>query len=201
MLVVYNEENLLPGALESLLQVVDRIVVVDGAYRQFPHPEGIFHSTDATLEIVRCYGAELIECPPTGWPNERIKRSAYLRGEEGDWYLHLDADERLRGELPALEEEASGQSYKLQVIWSLGTFRTWAARLFQHRGRMRYRGAHCALFSDQRLISRPREAIPIWSAWLAHLKGCRDPERVTAKAAYVAWQSPAEREFRTRWEI
>lgn len=201
VLIAYQEETLLPGCLASIVDVVDRIIVVDGAYQQFPHPEGVPQSTDATREIARCYGAEWIDCPDGGWPDQMTKRSAYLVGEDGDWYLHLDADERLKGELPLLEALTPGQTYGLRVMWASGYFVPWAARLFQHRGRMEYRGAHCALFSNDELITNWRSCEHLEGAWLLHLTDMREPERQRAKQKYYVWQRKNEREFRTEWSL
>lgn len=200
--IVYDEERMLPGCLESLAGQVDRIVVVDGAYAHFPHE--VPHSTDRTREVVECFGAEWVPCPmgedgePRAWERQPEKRSAYLVGAEGDWYLRIDADERLVGELP---EPRSGMVYALRVIWWRGYLRPWVPVLFEHRGQMRYEGAHCALFSDGRLISRLKGARQWEGAFLLHLKDERAAERQRAKRAYYAWQRSAERAFRERWNV
>jgi hypothetical protein len=199
--IAYNEERMLPGCLQSVRDVVDRIVVVDGAYEHFPHPDGIFASTDSTHAIADCYGAEWIPCPEDGWPTQVEKRSAYLVGEEGDWYLHIDADERFKGELPPIGELEDGRSYRMSVVWAEGSFTPWAVRLFQHQDQMEYRGAHCALFSDDHLINRRQDAEPITSAWFLHLKTARKAQRQREKIRYYGWQKAAEREFRTAWGI
>jgi len=129
------------------------------------------------------------------------KRSAYLLGDPGDWYLQIDADERLRGELPSLSEVKDGMSYRMRVKWAEGSLNPWAVRLFQHRGVMQYRGAHCALFSDGQLISRRTDAEPIESAYLLHLKGQRSAERQRDKQTYYAWQHDYERAFRRQWSV
>lgn len=199
--IAYNEERMLPGCLQSVRDVVDRIVVVDGAYEHFPHPDGIFGSTDATHAIADCYGAEWLPCPVDGWPTQMEKRTAYLLGAEGDWYLHIDADERLMGELPAVEALEDGCSYRMTIVWADGSFHPWCVRVFQHRGQMEYRGAHCALFSDDRLITQRRGAKTIESAWFLHLKGQRSTQRQRDKIRYYAWQGPSERGFRDQWQI
>jgi len=197
---------MLAGCLESLAGQVDRVVVVDGAYAQFPH--GAPFSTDATEEIVRCYGADWVPCPrdgddghPRAWETQMEKRSAYLVGDVGDWYFRIDADERLVGNLPAEDELEDGVTYAMRVRWAGQSMRPWTTCLFQHRGRMRYEGAHCALWSDDQLISRVGEARKLAGVSLLHLKNFRTLERVSAKRAYYAWQWPAEREFRERWRI
>lgn len=170
---------MLAGCLESLEGKVDRIVVVDGAMADFPYEEPV--STDSTRMIAEAFGVEWIDAPedeegyPRAWATEVEKRTATLVGEEGDWYLQIDADERLVGRLPKLE---SGQYYAiwLQDARASGAWSdpVWAVRVFEHRGRMRYEGAHCAVWSDGRLMRRetavrvPREQCRILH--LAHLR-------------------------------
>lgn len=195
---VYNEERMLPGCLDSIADQVDRIVVVDGRYAQFPGQGAV--STDSTVAIAEAFGAEVIG-PPGGqpWPSQMAKRSAYLVGDEGDWYLRIDADERLVGDLPA--ELQDGVSYALRVRWLDEPTQSWLPCLFQHRGLMRYRGAHCALWSDDRLISRVCEAARLRRPYLLHLTKFRETERMRAKRQYYAWQRQAELEYRQQWQV
>lgn len=196
-IIVYQEEKMLPGCLQSITGRVGRIVIVDGAYAKFPHVEP--WSTDRTLAIARAYGAEIIECPedengyPCAWENQRIKRSAYFVGSEGDWYFHIDADERLLGRLPEPEE---GKHYAFQIVARAGNS-GWVPRLFQHRGHMRYEGSHNAVWSDDRLVHmKGAIKIPPGECRFLHLAHYRGVERQRQKGAYYAWQKPAERPYR-----
>jgi hypothetical protein len=84
-MIVQNEQERLPAALESLA-FCDEIVVVDGG------------STDATAELARTRGAKVIENP---WPGFAAQRNLALATARGDWVLEVDADERVSGELRA----------------------------------------------------------------------------------------------------
>lgn len=198
---VYNEERMLPGCLDSVVDQVDRIVVVDGRYAHFPGQGAA--STDATVAIAEAFGAEVIGPPPGGqpWPSQMAKRNAYLTGLEGDWYLRIDADERLVGLLPIESELQTGVSYALRVRWSGEPMQSWLPCLFQHQGRMRYEGAHCALWSDDRLISRLSDAVKLMEVYLLHLTKFRETERMQVKRQYYAWQRQAELEYRQRWQV
>jgi tetratricopeptide (TPR) repeat protein len=80
-LIARNEEQLLPGCLDSVRGVVDEIVVVDTG------------SSDRTRELAARAGAVVIEQP---WRDDfSAPRNAALKAATGDWILHLDADERL----------------------------------------------------------------------------------------------------------
>ena len=193
----FNEERMLPGCLESIQGQVDRVVVVDGAYALFPHEEPV--STDATREIALAYGAEWIDPPedeegyPCAWATQVEKRSAYFVGVEGDWYFHIDADERLIGSLPVPED---GQHYAFRVHTRDGRL-TWTMRLFQHRGWMRYEGAHNAVWSDDRLINMPGATkVNAAVCWLRHLAHLRCEQRLQDKAAFLPGRIERERDYR-----
>jgi len=193
---------MLPGCLESLEGQVDRVVVVDGAYADFPHDRP--YSTDETREIARCYGAEWIGCPRVGgafraWRDEVEKRNAYLVGEEGDWYFQIDADERLVGRIA---ERRDGALYSLMVC--RGDGRTaWAQRIFQQRGDTRYEGTHYAVWRDGDLLRARTDwvRIPARQARLVHLTHLRDVERQRAKRAYRKEMVRRERGYREAYQI
>jgi glycosyltransferase involved in cell wall biosynthesis len=88
-LVVQDEQERLPGALESV-SFCDEIVVVDGG------------STDGTIEIAEAAGAKVIENP---WPGFAVQRNLALEHASSDWVLEIDADERVSPRLRASIEQ------------------------------------------------------------------------------------------------
>jgi len=85
-LVVYNEEDVIQRCLESLLGVVDEIVVVhDG------------ECMDRTLEICRTYTDKVFVRPRIGVADPH--RPFCFEQATGDWILLMDADELLSQEL------------------------------------------------------------------------------------------------------
>lgn len=87
-MIVKDEEAMLPGCLESLRGLVDEVVVYDTG------------STDRTVEIARAAGAKVIE---GYWDDDFGRaRNAALAECAGDWILHVDADERVEGDVEAL---------------------------------------------------------------------------------------------------
>jgi len=202
VIAAFQEEAMLAGCLESLQGQVSRIVVVDGAYAHFPCEVPV--STDATREIALAYGAEWILPPedaqgePVAWADQMAKRSAYLIGDEGDWYFHIDADERLVGCLPVPED---GQHYALQ-IFTRELHNTWVPRLWQHRGWMRYEGSHNALWSDDRLIHMKGSVrVDPSDCRFLHLAHLRHEDRQRDKGKYYAWKRPAEMGYRRAHQI
>src|SRR5690348_4565440 len=88
VLAVLNEEKNLPGCLDSVRDLADEIVIVDGG------------SDDKTVEIAKEYGAKVIQT--TNPPIFHINKNKAIDAATSEWILQLDADERIS---PALKEE------------------------------------------------------------------------------------------------
>ena len=86
VILTFNSESSISETLESVLALTDDIQVVDS------------FSTDRTVEIVRGYGANVVEHAFENYGAQRnwAMDSLVLKH---DWQLHLDADERLTPEL------------------------------------------------------------------------------------------------------
>lgn len=82
--ITRNEERNIERCLNSLVGVVDEIVVVDSL------------SEDATVDICRRYGARVVTRPFTGYGSQR-QYAATLAS--GNYVLSIDADEVLTDEL------------------------------------------------------------------------------------------------------
>lgn len=87
-IATFNEEDNIGPCLESVVNLVDEIVVVDGS------------STDRTVEIAKSFGAK-VEIRPNH-PIFHINKQRSFDLTNGDWILYLDADERVS---PALAKE------------------------------------------------------------------------------------------------
>lgn len=85
VLAVYNEESNLRECLDSVKDIADQIVIVDGS------------STDKTVEIAKSFGAEvLIKDNP---PIFHINKQKAIDMAKFEWILQLDADERVSPQL------------------------------------------------------------------------------------------------------
>lgn len=88
VLATFNEEKNIGACLETVRELADEAVVVDGS------------STDNTREIAVSCGARVIKT--TNPPIFHINKEKALRVAENEWVLQLDADERVT---PALANE------------------------------------------------------------------------------------------------
>ncbi len=86
VLIVQNEEDLLPAALDSVA-FCDEVVVVDSG------------STDRTTDIARAKGARLVVNTP--WPGFTVQRNFATDQARHSWILAVDADERVTEPLRA----------------------------------------------------------------------------------------------------
>lgn len=90
-LIAKNEADCIEGAIKSVRDIADQIVVIDTG------------STDGTDEIARTAGAEVFSRPWSG--SFAASRNESLAQATGDWILILDADEKLdQKSIPALRE-------------------------------------------------------------------------------------------------
>lgn len=84
-LATFNEEENISKCLESVKDIADEIVIVDGT------------SLDRTVEIAKSFGAKVIvrENPP----NFHINKQKAIDACIGEWILQMDADEVVSKEL------------------------------------------------------------------------------------------------------
>lgn len=90
-MIVKNEEDNLARCLDSTMDIVDEIIIVDTG------------STDSTIEIAESYGARVFNHPWEG--NFSKARNYSLKHATCDWILILDADEELNNDdIPIIKE-------------------------------------------------------------------------------------------------
>ncbi len=83
-IITLNEEENIKDCIESVWKVADEIIVVDSL------------STDKTREIAKNLGAKVIEQSYLG---DGLQKNFGVQFAKNDWILHLDADERLDGQM------------------------------------------------------------------------------------------------------
>lgn len=195
---VYNEEMLLHKSLGSLQGACDRIIVIDGCYRDFPFINKQPFSTDQTMDIAQGMGAELIPCQ-IPWDTQAEKRSEFFKhGEPGDYYIFLDADEVLEG-IPWIDE--SIRAYRVQC-WNYKNRQVSqeVLRIFRHEKGIRFWGSHDGLYYGNDFVIHRRCPV-VRSCHIRHYKHLRTKERQKLSSAYYVTQYHQERLFRETHQI
>ncbi len=170
-MMVKNEEELLPGCLDSIRDWVDEIIVIDTG------------STDKTVEIAESYGAKVFHQP---WEGNFSKHRNYsLDNATCDWIFIIDADERFVIEdLPALRRLISQDDVN---IISINVFNVYgkneelttflpSVRFWRRKVNLRYEGiVHNLLkLGEEHLVNRTGIRIK-------HLGYGLTPEKMKAK--------------------
>lgn len=140
--ITYNDMPLIKNCIESIYDKVDRIVAIDGRYKDYPGSQ--WDSTDGTLEYL-CSLDKADVISTLGY-SELDKRNRYLEElSDGDICLNLDADEVLVGNISKLESDfgiinlKDGHSKHIQKR---------ATRFFRYHEGMRYKFVHYTLYQN-----------------------------------------------------
>ncbi|HKZ35797.1 MAG TPA: glycosyltransferase family 2 protein [Patescibacteria group bacterium] len=116
VLTTFNEADYLADCLDSVKQLADEIIVVDGS------------STDKTREIARRFGAKVVKVKNLPMFHTNKQKAVDLATK--DWILQLDADEQVSLELvsevkTAINSDAKFAGYYLpRKNWFLSRFLT-----------------------------------------------------------------------------
>ena len=113
VLTTYNEEKNLPDCLESVKDLADEIIIVDGT------------STDNTVQVARKYKAKVVITK--NLQNFHVNKQKAIDLATKDWILQLDADERVSKELSseiksAISETKKNGYWTPRKNWFLGRF-------------------------------------------------------------------------------
>lgn len=213
LLNIYNDRTFLPACLESVQDVVDSIIVADGAYMLYYESykrlnrDAMPWSTDGTLEIIKSMtGLPPITwvSPPLAepnspidyecWPNQTDKRTALIEQVPiGDWFIIIDADELLMGDPKEAMEAVydSGCLAASTPMYSPGTHEDrvkveWHPRTFKKMEKMHYKGSHWHLRDKYGRIIEERYPI-YWTDVMAlvHLKPFKTQTRLIPHQNYM----------------
>ena len=104
-LAVYNEEKNIHYPLDSAIDLVDEVVIVDGG------------STDKTLEIAQSYGKKVRIIKSDNPAMFHKNKQMAIEAAKGGWILQLDADEELS---KGLKEEIKNVVFnKIDIRYSI----------------------------------------------------------------------------------
>ncbi len=139
----FNNANTIDRAISSVIRYCDRIIVVDGAFADYPHNHP--YSTDGTAEIATTYPqVEFVK--GVEYATEATKRNVYLEMlSDGDLFLSLDSDE----ELIELDIDKFKEPYSYLQIYLPNKRVAWqnVPRLIRYRTGMYYQ-THYLLKKD-----------------------------------------------------
>jgi glycosyltransferase involved in cell wall biosynthesis len=204
---LYNDRTFLAAALESIKDVVDRVVVADGAYNLYFErykefvPDAQPSSTDGSLEIVKSFkdlpDLTILTAPggvEKTWENQAVKRTALINQVPvDDWLIIIDADEMIQGDLQEAMEQVyeSGCIVASCPLYNPGTqvervIPQWHPRVFQKLEGMKYEGTHWHLKDNVGRIIE--EKYPIyWTDIFAftHFKPFKDQTRLIPHNNYM----------------
>jgi len=141
-LITYNDIETIKDCIKSIENKVDKIIVIDGKFKDFPGEENI--STDGTLECLDSFPK--IEILFTYGLDEVDKRNNYLNElKDGDICLNLDADEILEGEIPELTTDIG-----IIQVGEQGDRRRHRRtnRFFRYRKGLHYWGRHTLILDE-----------------------------------------------------
>lgn len=207
LLNVYNDRTFLGATLESLKDVVDAIIVADGAYevyferyREFV-PEAKPYSTDGSIQVIQSFQGlpdRKYILPEGGrekcWLNQTVKRTALVDAvPDGDWFVIIDADEMIMGDFQESMESIydSGCVVANCPLYNPGTqmervIPQWHPRIFQKTPSMHYKGTHWHLRDKHERIVEEKYPI-FWTDKFAfiHFKAFKDQTRLIPHSNYM----------------
>jgi glycosyltransferase involved in cell wall biosynthesis len=133
----YDDMPMISDCVSSIYNKVDRIIAVDGRYRDFPHNED--YSTDGTVEYLA--GLDKVELVFSANLFEADKRNVYMDMlKHGDTVLVIDGDEVVVGDIKKLPSKIDIGLINLgDPRWH---YHRLATRFFKYRKGLRHKGIH-----------------------------------------------------------
>lgn len=226
----YNDHISLPFTLDSVKDVVDNIIVADGAYklyydtyREF-EPDAKPYSTDGTLEMLKIFKdlppVQLIETPNgKPWLNQTVKRTALIDAvPDKDWFIILDSDEMLYSDqggimLGIYEIMQSGCIAGRVPLYNIGLdvsgmIPYWHPRIFLKFPGMHYDRKHWLLCDwAERVIEVDYPVHWTDRFVITHLRVLRHHRRIAPHMSYMmklsdqGWLEPDEPTFKVEKEL
>jgi len=126
----FEAEQTLQRTLDSLKELVDRIIIVDGSWKGFADYAA---SKDRTVEIASSYPKTTVIPAEKPYETEMEKRTQYLNPKlvkEDDWLLIIDDDEFLTQGMAETRKilSATREPYFTAVLWDKQEEGRWSRR-------------------------------------------------------------------------
>jgi len=213
LICIYNDRMFLGACLESLVDVVDGIIVADGAYRVYYEHYRQFDleakpwSTDGSIEIIKAFRGippvtwvKQPEPEPNSdleadcWENQTVKRTALINAVPvGDWFVIIDSDEMLSGDAQEGIEEImdSGCIVGNTPIYTPGLqadrlIPRWHPRIFRKVDGMHYKGTHWHLRDRWERVIEVKYPVHYTDRFaFTHFKGFKSQTRLIPHQNYM----------------
>lgn len=104
-IAAYNEEKNIHYPMDSSIDLVDEVVVVDGG------------STDKTVEVAKSYGKKVTVISSNNPKMFHKNKQKAIEAAKGDWILQLDADEELTEELKKEIKQVISSKNSVDGYW------------------------------------------------------------------------------------
>lgn len=185
-IITYQDCKGLERCIDSIIDGVDIIFVIDGKYPEYGTSDSPQYSTDGTLELCQAYndrlGYEMIVRYVKMSDSQRMKRNAYLSlasEHKCPFLLVIDADEyiakgadwqQFRTILQTSKRFESGINSGHQAIGLDG--KRFAYPVYNHN--IAYQAAPNTLISLARLIYRPQDLIYV-NHWFLYTRETLQP--------------------------
>ena len=179
--ISYNEEQDMPGFLESLLSWVDEVVIVDDG------------STDATEAIALSSGEQVrfLVSPRKDGEYYSHQRNKGIDASKSDWLLHMDIDERVSPELAMEIQEAvqdeSKDAYRFRRLNFFlhrpmlgGGWQDWNNIHLAKRDVLRFGG----MYHEDHIVDVPAERVGQLQSNIWHLNDSTYLERMGKSDRY-----------------
>ena len=187
-IITYNDIETIENCIKSIKDKVDKIVVVDGKYRDFPGEYE--YSTDGTIEYIAGFASDYnMVFRSVSRLNQVAKRNVYIGYlHDRDICLNIDADEMLIGNIPELDTDM-GRIMVGEAGQPRRHLRT--CRFFRFREGLHYWGKHTLIldkdekvFADLQHVGKKYTVRKIMSFELLHRNDLRSAERKADKKIY-----------------
>jgi len=142
-MITYNDFPMVKRAVESVIDYVDRAIIIDGRFIDFPGETN--YSTDGTIEYLR--SVEKVSLILVAGKTEIEKRNLYLVNDRDEFYVHLDADEEWTGDPPIPPADADACIVPLHRDRPQHDMAR--VRLFRHVPGLHYKHKHYWLHDGQ----------------------------------------------------
>lgn len=192
---IYNEIWHIKKTMQDIIELVDHIVIIDGAWQHFPG--GTPRSTDGTREFFKelvdsGISIDIYDNGDSLWDNQPVARNQYFKyGRPGDWLFQVDGDYEIdcSSNLKSWIEGNVNENINTIMVPFINDFDYSLCHfplIMKWETGLNYQGNHYRLFinSTRRAIMSKR--IPTLT--IHHVHKGKPEERIESMKEYSIWR-------------